>query len=84
MKPTLKTKKILKKFLLINNTDMENNHFDELLYSLPDYISGELDDNNIKEQIEAKLLTDSFFREEYDSLKTTMNFIRRTELEAPS
>lgn len=63
---------------------MENNHFDELLYSLPDYISGELDDEKVKEQIEAKLLVDSSFREEYDSLKSTMNFIREAEPEPPS
>jgi len=63
---------------------MENNHFDELLYSLPDYITGELDDDTIKEQIEAKLLIDSSFREEYDSLKATLNFIEETELEPPS
>lgn len=63
---------------------MENNQFDELLYSLPDYITGELNDDNVKEQIEAKLLTDSYFREEHDSLKSTMNFIRETELESPS
>jgi hypothetical protein len=64
--------------------NMENNHFDELLYSLPDYIKGELDDDNVKEQIEAKLLTDSSFREEYESLKATMSFIQDTELESPS
>ncbi|MBS1492502.1 MAG: hypothetical protein JST55_03265 [Bacteroidetes bacterium] len=63
---------------------MENNHFDELLYSLPDYISGELDDEKVKEEIEAKLLVDSSFREEYDSLKSTMNFIREAEPEPPS
>lgn len=63
---------------------MENNHFDELLYSLPDYITGELDDEKIKEEIEAKLLVDSSFREEYDSLKSTMNFLQEAELEPPS
>lgn len=63
---------------------MENNHFDELLYSLPDYITGELDDGKIKEEIEAKLLVDSSFREEYDSLKSTMNFLQEAELEPPS
>lgn len=63
---------------------MENNHFDELLYSLPDYITGELHDENIRKKIEAKLLTDSSFREEYDSLTTTMNFIQETEFEPPS
>lgn len=64
--------------------DMENIHFDELHYSLPDYITGELDDEKIKEQIEAKLLVDSSFREEYDSLKATMNFLQEAELEPPS
>lgn len=63
---------------------MENKHFDELLYSLPDYITGELHDDKVKKQIEEKLLTDSSFREEHDSLKTTMNFIQKTELEPPS
>jgi hypothetical protein len=63
---------------------MENNQFDELLYSLPDYITGELSDEKVKEEIEAKLLTDSSFREEYDSLKSTMNFIREAEPEPPS
>ncbi len=63
---------------------MENNHFDELLYSLPDYITGELDDEKIKGEIEAKLLVDSSFREEYDSLKSTMNFLQEAELEPPS
>lgn len=63
---------------------MENNHFDELLYSLPDYITEELHDEKVKKQIEAKLLTDSSFREEYDSLKITMNFIQEAEFEPPS
>ena len=63
---------------------MENTNFDELLYSLPDYITGELIDEDLKAQIEAKLLTDSSFREEFESLKSTMNFIRESELEAPS
>ncbi|MBX7045698.1 MAG: hypothetical protein K1X86_07650 [Ignavibacteria bacterium] len=63
---------------------MESNNFDELLYSLPDYISGELHDEHVKKQIEEKLLSDSSFRKEYDSLKAAMNFIQETELEPPS
>lgn len=63
---------------------METNNFNELLYSLPDYITGELNDDDIKEKIEARLLTDSSFREEYDSLKSTMNFLTQSELESPS
>lgn len=63
---------------------METNNFDELMYSLPDYITGELNDEDTKQKIEAKLLTDSSFREEYDSLKATMNFLTETELESPS
>ncbi len=63
---------------------METNNFDELMYSLPDYITGELNDDDVKAKIEAKLLADSSFREEYDSLKATMNFLTETELESPS
>ncbi len=63
---------------------MENNHYEELLHSLPDYITGELDDENLRGQIGARLLTDSSFREEFDSLKSTMNFVRETELQVPS
>jgi len=63
---------------------MEKNLQDDLRYNLPDYITGDLNDDIIKGKIEARLLTDSAFREEYDSLKSTMNFLEAAELEAPS
>lgn len=63
---------------------MEKNLQDDLSYSLPDYITGELHDDIIKAEIEARILNDSTFRKEYESLKSTINFLERTELEAPS
>jgi len=66
------------------NTKDTNNNFDELLYSLPDYITGELKDTALISQIEAKIKSDDSFRKEYDSLTSTLNFMRETELEAPS
>jgi hypothetical protein len=63
---------------------MEKNLQDDLRYNLPDYITGDLNDAIIKGKIEARLLTDSAFREEYDSLKSTINFLESAELEAPS
>lgn len=63
---------------------MEKNLHDELSYSLPDFITGELNDERIRKQIEERLLTDAVFREEHDSLKSTMNFLQSTELDTPS
>ena len=69
---------------------MENNNFnnsdnsDELMYSLPDYITGELKDKSTISQIESRMKSDTSFRNEYDSLTSTLNFMKETELEKPS
>lgn len=65
---------------------MENNNelnIEDLKLELPDYISGELKDNTMRQKIEILIRTDNDFKNEYNSLRTALSFISTSEFEKP-
>ena len=60
-----------------------NKNNEDLLYSLPDYITGKLHDEGIKHNIEKELRINSEFREEYELMKETYSSIKDLELREP-
>jgi hypothetical protein len=60
-----------------------NKNNEDLLYSLPDYITGKLNDEGIKHNIEEEIRINADFREEYELMKETYSSIKDLELSEP-
>ena len=56
---------------------------EELLYNLPDYVSDKIKDIKLKNAIESEIKNNNEFKEEFESLKSTMNFVGSVEFETP-
>lgn len=59
-------------------------NIEELLHNLPDYISDNLSDPDLKEAIELKISSDPDFKMEFTRLKETLNFLQTESFELPS
>lgn len=57
---------------------------EELLYSLPDYINGQLNDKKLIAEIENEISNNPDFKVEYENLKSTFLFLEKTNFEEPS
>lgn len=57
---------------------------EELLYSLPDYINGQLKDQKLIVEIENEIANNPDFKIEYENLKNTFSFLEKTNFEEPS
>ncbi len=55
-----------------------------LILNLPDYISNNISDINLKSQIETELKINPVFKNEHDELVKTFSFLNSSELESPS
>lgn len=55
----------------------------ELLVSLPDYITGSLNDKKLEMKIKRELSSDSDFKNEYESMKNTFSVLAETEFTDP-
>jgi len=64
---------------------MDNNSInsEELLYSLPDYIKGKIDNKELISAIENKLLTDKDFKNQYENILSTVSFMNESKLPEP-
>jgi hypothetical protein len=60
-----------------------NKNNEDLLYSLPDYITGKLNNEGIKHNIEEEIRINADFREEYELMKETYSSIKNLELSEP-
>lgn len=56
---------------------------DELRFSLPDYISGRINDKDLSDEIEKMISSDPEFKKEASELKSTFNFLDNADLEKP-
>jgi hypothetical protein len=56
---------------------------DDLLMALPDYARGEDVGNELEALIRKKIETDALFREEYDAMCRTFNFLSKAEFSEP-
>lgn len=65
---------------------MKNNNkrYEELLFDLPDYISGKIIDRARISEIENQIKSDAEFRSEYENLKLTFNTLENIKFEEPS
>ena len=61
-----------------NNTNNE-----DLIYSLPDYITGKLNDEGIKFRIEEEIRDNNGFRQEYELLRETYSSLKNLEFSEP-
>lgn len=57
---------------------------EELLYSLPDYINGQIRDQKLISEIETEIANNPDFKLEYENLKNTFSFLEKTNFEEPS
>ncbi|MDZ4711440.1 MAG: hypothetical protein SGI89_03845 [bacterium] len=57
---------------------------EDLVHSLPDYISDKISDDALITAIESEIENNSEFKSEYDDLKKTFNFLKTAELEGPN
>jgi anti-sigma-K factor RskA len=55
---------------------------DKLIFSLPDYVTGNLTETDIREQIEERLKNDKSFYAEYLKIKETFEYIKDAEIDA--
>ncbi|MCX6157847.1 MAG: hypothetical protein NTY74_07700 [Ignavibacteriae bacterium] len=60
-----------------------NKNNEDLLYSLPDYITGKLNDEGIRHNIEEEIRINAGFREEYELMKETFSSIKDLEFSEP-
>ncbi|MFZ4592481.1 MAG: hypothetical protein ACOYN6_15880 [Ignavibacteria bacterium] len=60
-----------------------NKNNEDLLYSLPDYITGKLNDERIRHNIEEEIRINAGFREEYELMKETYSSIKDLEFSEP-
>jgi hypothetical protein len=60
-----------------------NKNNEDLLYSLPDYITGKLNDEGIIHSIEEEIGRNADFREEYELMKETYSSIKDLEFSEP-
>lgn len=64
---------------------MKNNkRYEELLFDLPDYISGKITDRARISEIEKQINSDAEFRSEYENLKLTFNTLENIKIDEPS
>lgn len=56
---------------------------EELLESLPDFVSGNISDNVISESLIKMIETDSEFKEEFESIKMSLLFLDQSDIEIP-
>lgn len=66
---------------------MKNNNnkiYEELLFDLPDYISGKITDRARISEIENQINSDAKFRSEYENLKLTFNTLENIKIDEPS
>ncbi|CAN5653677.1 hypothetical protein BH10BAC5_BH10BAC5_03970 [soil metagenome] len=59
------------------------NDTDKLKFELPDYISGGLKDNSLREKIESMIESDLMFRNEYERLRSAVMFLKEAEFKSP-
>jgi hypothetical protein len=57
---------------------------EELLYSLPDYINGQIKDQKLISEIETEINNNPGFKLEYENLRNTFLFLNKTQFEEPS
>lgn len=60
-----------------------NKNNEDLLYSLPDYITGKLNDEGIIHSIEEEISRNANFKEEYELMKETYSSIKDLEFSEP-
>jgi len=56
---------------------------EELIYSLPDYIAGKINDKGIQNKIEEEIRNNDGFRQEYELLKETYSSLKNLEFSEP-
>lgn len=56
---------------------------EELLFSLPDYVSGKLDDLQLKEAIGEKIGSDNTFKRQFEEVSRTLGFIQTSGFSEP-
>ena len=61
----------------------KNINNEDLIYSLPDYITGKLNDEGIKFRIEEEIRNNNGFRQEYELLKETYSSLKNLEFSEP-
>jgi hypothetical protein len=61
----------------------KNINNEDLIYSLPDYITGKLNDKGIKFRIEEEIRNNNGFRQEYELLKETYTSLKNLEFSEP-
>ncbi|MEO8446166.1 MAG: hypothetical protein ABI528_01655 [bacterium] len=59
-------------------------NMEDLVHSLPDYISDKISDDTLIKEIESEIENNSEFKCEYDDLKKTFSFLKTAELESPN
>ena len=69
--------------MILNNKKKLKFSYKELLYHLPDYIKGNIHDNKIISIIENELKTNRLFRQEFDKINSTINFLDTTLFDNP-
>lgn len=62
---------------------MKNLNKEKLLFDLPDFIEGKIDEENKLAQINFLINSDNEFRAEYEDLKNAITFTRNTEYSEP-
>lgn len=62
---------------------MEKN-INNLIHELPDYISGNIADNELNQKIRNEIDSNPDFRAEYESMKNTFSFLGKTAISEPS
>lgn len=61
----------------------KNINKEDLIYSLPDYITDKLNDEGIKFRIEEEIRNNNVFRQEYELLKETYSSLKNLEFSEP-
>lgn len=67
----------------LNSKNISKPEREELLHCLPDYINGKIEDSELLAQIKNELQNSTQFKNEYESLRITMGFLDKSELESP-
>ncbi|MBL7129396.1 MAG: hypothetical protein ISS16_10500 [Ignavibacteria bacterium] len=58
-------------------------NINKLIFELPDYIKGNIDDPELEKKIQNEINTNPEFRKEYEDLKDSFAFLENTELSEP-
>lgn len=56
---------------------------EDLLNYLPDFISGDISDISLNEELIRVIQSDMDFKKEYDTIKMSLNFLKNSDLEEP-